>query len=222
MAHWRKLLPADRFWKCNMKMWWTIWKPKSRRMIEFLGLEWNEACLAFHKTARQIHTASFNQVREPIYRSSVGRWKRYAKPFAAAARQSGRWGRMSARGRSGCRDPACAGGNPAGKSRSDRKECFGRWKRPASHLVVALNRFAPARPPSRRPGDIGKVGGSRAAESGFAVRFVGNAIAAGRFRARLARIPLPLQPAAHHAARSQGAKAPLGRRRDTGKDTPYI
>ncbi len=79
MAHWRKLLPADRFLEVQYEDVVDDLEGQSRRMIEFLGLEWDEACLKFHQTARQIHTASFNQVREPIYRSSVGRWKRYAK-----------------------------------------------------------------------------------------------------------------------------------------------
>ena len=79
MAHWRKLLPADRFLDVQYEDVVDDLETQARRMIEFLGLEWNEACLAFHKTARPVHTASFNQVREPIYRSSVGRWKRYAR-----------------------------------------------------------------------------------------------------------------------------------------------
>jgi tetratricopeptide (TPR) repeat protein len=54
----------------------------SRRLIAALGLEWDGACLEFHKTHRAVQSASLHQVRQPIYRSSVGRWKRYEKELA--------------------------------------------------------------------------------------------------------------------------------------------
>ena len=50
---------------------------QARRIIAYCGLEWDDACLGFHKTQRPVLTASVNQVRQPIYRSSVGRWRRY-------------------------------------------------------------------------------------------------------------------------------------------------
>jgi tetratricopeptide (TPR) repeat protein len=50
---------------------------ESRRLIDFLGLEWDEACLSFHQTERTVLTASHWQVRQPLYASSVGRWKHY-------------------------------------------------------------------------------------------------------------------------------------------------
>ena len=49
----------------------------SRRIIEFCGLDWEENCLDFHKTERYVATASYDQVRHPIYRSSISRWKNY-------------------------------------------------------------------------------------------------------------------------------------------------
>jgi tetratricopeptide (TPR) repeat protein len=50
---------------------------ESRRLIAFLGLEWDPACLAFHKSQRVVLTASNWQVRQPIYTGSIGRWRRY-------------------------------------------------------------------------------------------------------------------------------------------------
>jgi hypothetical protein len=47
-------------------------------MVEFLGLPWVEAVLKFHETERPVRTASVNQVREPIYRTSAGRWRKHA------------------------------------------------------------------------------------------------------------------------------------------------
>ncbi len=48
------------------------------RLIEFLGLEWDEACLSFHETKRTVRTLSYDQVNRPLYTSSAGRWERYA------------------------------------------------------------------------------------------------------------------------------------------------
>jgi tetratricopeptide (TPR) repeat protein len=49
----------------------------ARRIIEFVGLEWDDACLRFHDSGRIVRTASYEQVRQPIYRSSIGRYRRY-------------------------------------------------------------------------------------------------------------------------------------------------
>ena len=52
---------------------------ESRRVIDFLGLEWDDACLAFHETERTVRSASNWQVRKPIHGRSVGRWRAYEK-----------------------------------------------------------------------------------------------------------------------------------------------
>ncbi len=49
----------------------------ARRIVAHCGLEWDARCLDFHKTARPVRTASASQVRQPIYNSSVGRWRAY-------------------------------------------------------------------------------------------------------------------------------------------------
>jgi hypothetical protein len=49
----------------------------SRRLLEFCGLDWDDRCPRFHETARSVNTSNALQVRQPLYRSSVGRWKRY-------------------------------------------------------------------------------------------------------------------------------------------------
>ncbi|MFQ5507710.1 MAG: sulfotransferase [Leptospirillia bacterium] len=49
----------------------------SRRIIDFLGLPWDAACLNFHDSERHVITASYDQVQEPIYTRSVERWKHY-------------------------------------------------------------------------------------------------------------------------------------------------
>ena len=52
---------------------------ESRRLIEFLGLDWEAACLDFYKTERPVRTASGWQVRQPLFTRSVGRWRKYER-----------------------------------------------------------------------------------------------------------------------------------------------
>jgi tetratricopeptide (TPR) repeat protein len=52
---------------------------QSRRLIDFLGLEWDPACLSFYTNERQVMTASHWQVRQPLYATSVGRWRHYRR-----------------------------------------------------------------------------------------------------------------------------------------------
>ena len=51
----------------------------SRRMIDFIGLDWDERCLRFHETDRFITTCSYDQVRQPIYSGSIRRWRNYER-----------------------------------------------------------------------------------------------------------------------------------------------
>ncbi len=53
-----------------------------RRLLEFLGLEWEPACVEFHRNRRVVRTASSDQVRQPMYRSSVGRHRNYSVHLA--------------------------------------------------------------------------------------------------------------------------------------------
>ena len=48
-----------------------------RNLLEFTGLEWDPACLEFHRLERNVITSSYAQVRQPIYRDSSGRYKNY-------------------------------------------------------------------------------------------------------------------------------------------------
>jgi len=49
----------------------------TRSMINFIGLGWEERCLRFYESGRKANTASYNQVRQPMYTRSIGRWKHY-------------------------------------------------------------------------------------------------------------------------------------------------
>jgi len=79
MTHWRTVLPPDAFYDVQYEDIVADQEQEARKLLEFCGLEWNDACLNFHKTERQVRTASVIQVRQPIYKSSVERWRKYEK-----------------------------------------------------------------------------------------------------------------------------------------------
>lgn len=54
-------------------------EPIARRMLEYCGLNWEPECLKFHRSARTVNTASYQQVRRPLYTSSIGRAKHYLR-----------------------------------------------------------------------------------------------------------------------------------------------
>jgi hypothetical protein len=51
----------------------------TRKLVEFVGLPWDDRCLRFHENRRVVRTASNDQVRRPVYNSSVGRWRHYER-----------------------------------------------------------------------------------------------------------------------------------------------
>jgi hypothetical protein len=75
MTHWRNVLPAGVMIDVQYEDLVDNPRREARRMLEHCGVEWDERCLAFTDTARPVRTASAAQVRRPIYRSSVGRWR---------------------------------------------------------------------------------------------------------------------------------------------------
>jgi hypothetical protein len=79
MAHWKSILPADSFIEVQYEDIVSDMEGEARRLIKSLGLKWNAACLSFYKNQRNIRTASVTQVRQPIYNTSVERWRNYEK-----------------------------------------------------------------------------------------------------------------------------------------------
>ena len=77
MNHWREVLPAGAFYEVQYEELVDNIDEQARKLIAYCGLEWNDACLEFHKNERTIRTASVTQVRQPIYKSSVERWRKY-------------------------------------------------------------------------------------------------------------------------------------------------
>lgn len=75
MAYWREVLPAGAMIEVPYEAMVEDFATEARRLLDYCGLDWDPACLEFYKTSRPVHTASMVQVRQPIYRSSVGRWR---------------------------------------------------------------------------------------------------------------------------------------------------
>ncbi len=79
MNHWRKVLPPDIFFEVPYDALVEDQEGWSRKIIEFLRLPWDDRCLEFYKTKRQVGTASNWQVRQKIYKTSKERWRNYKK-----------------------------------------------------------------------------------------------------------------------------------------------
>lgn len=76
MDHWREVLPIP-ILDIDYETYTDDLEGTARRIIEFVGLEWDPRCLDFYKVDRSVRTASQWQVRQPIYKSSVDRWQNY-------------------------------------------------------------------------------------------------------------------------------------------------
>lgn len=79
MAHWRSVLPPGFILDVPYEELVVDQETWSRKMLDFIGLEWDGRVLEFHTNTRQVTTASAWQVRQKIYKSSVARWHNYEK-----------------------------------------------------------------------------------------------------------------------------------------------
>jgi hypothetical protein len=87
MAHWHRVLPPGRILDVRYEEVVADLEGQARRLIEHCGLAWDPRCLAFNESARPVRTASATQVRQPIYRHSVERWRVYEKELAPLLRE---------------------------------------------------------------------------------------------------------------------------------------
>jgi tetratricopeptide (TPR) repeat protein len=79
MAHWRRVLPDGAMLEIDYERLVADFAPQTRLILAYVGLAWDDRCIAFHQTQRTVRTASAAQVRQPLYQSAVGR----ARPYAA-------------------------------------------------------------------------------------------------------------------------------------------
>jgi len=79
MRHWHAVLPAGRILDVSYETMVSDFENQARHLVDYLGLPWDDRCLGFHANPRIVRTASVAQVRKPIYRTSVARWKAYER-----------------------------------------------------------------------------------------------------------------------------------------------
>jgi len=84
-AHWRAVLPPDRFIEVEYEKLVAEPEPEIRRVIAACGVPWDDACLQPERNDRVVKTASKWQARQPIYRGSVERWRNY-EPYLGPLR----------------------------------------------------------------------------------------------------------------------------------------
>jgi tetratricopeptide (TPR) repeat protein len=82
MAHWRSVLPSGGMLDVVYEDVLDDPEGQARRLLDYCGLTWDSRCLDFHRNSRTVKTASAVQVRKPLFRSSVQRWRRY-EPWLA-------------------------------------------------------------------------------------------------------------------------------------------
>jgi Tfp pilus assembly protein PilF len=91
MEHWTRTRPVE-WLDISYEHLVNNLESDARRLIDFLGLDWNDDCLEFHATKRVVRTASLVQVRQPVYTRSVGRWRHYEasiQPLLSACERRG-------------------------------------------------------------------------------------------------------------------------------------
>lgn len=81
MAHWQRVVPLP-ILEVRYESLVTDFDRQARRLVEFVGLPWDETCLQFHSNDRAVQTLSRWQVRQPVHSRAVGRWRRYAEWFS--------------------------------------------------------------------------------------------------------------------------------------------
>jgi tetratricopeptide (TPR) repeat protein len=77
MSHWQQVLPKGRILEVRYEEMVANPEATTREILAYCGLPWDPNCLDFHRTERVVRTSSATQVRQPIYPSSVGRWRAY-------------------------------------------------------------------------------------------------------------------------------------------------
>ena len=84
MARFRDALPEDRFTEVHYESIIADQEGETRRLLDFCGLDFDPACLAFHENAAPVATASSVQVRRPLYSTSLNRWRKVEDELAPA------------------------------------------------------------------------------------------------------------------------------------------
>ena len=92
MAHWRSVLPPGAMLEVSYEDVVDDLEGQARRLIDYCGLPWNHHCIDFHRSGRPVRTASAVQVRQPLFRGSVHRWRNYESALAPLLNELARIG----------------------------------------------------------------------------------------------------------------------------------
>jgi tetratricopeptide (TPR) repeat protein len=79
MQYWESVLPANSVYTVQYENVARDLETETRKLLDFIGLEWEDSCLNFQDNQRKVNTASIAQVRKPIYTSSIARWERFSE-----------------------------------------------------------------------------------------------------------------------------------------------
>ena len=77
MDYWKEVLPKGTILEVRYEDMVTDLERESKRIAKHIGVEWTPECLEFHKSKKAVRTASLSQVRQPLYQSSMNRWRKY-------------------------------------------------------------------------------------------------------------------------------------------------
>jgi tetratricopeptide (TPR) repeat protein len=83
MVHWRSVLSPGAMLEVAYEDVVNELEGEARRLIDYCGLPWDDRCLSFHRTSRLVRTASDVQVRKPLFRNSLERWRKYEDGIAS-------------------------------------------------------------------------------------------------------------------------------------------
>jgi hypothetical protein len=81
LGHWRAVLPVP-VQEVVYERLVDDFETEARRLVTACGLAWEPACVRFHQTTRPVRTASVTQVRQPLYRTALARWRHYETALA--------------------------------------------------------------------------------------------------------------------------------------------
>lgn len=82
MDHWRAVIPDGVLYDISYENVVENFEVEVRKLIDFIGLDWEDECLSFYENKSRVKTASAAQVRKPIYKTSIERWRVYEKHLA--------------------------------------------------------------------------------------------------------------------------------------------
>ncbi len=85
MDYWRSIM-SDGFYEIDYEKLISNQQSETENLLAYCGLEWEDKCLEFHETKRVVRTASIDQVRQPIYSSSVEAWKKFEQELKPLTR----------------------------------------------------------------------------------------------------------------------------------------